>query len=138
VAFLPDGSRAYVPSENGASLTVIDAKRLKPIKTIALEKGMRPMGTVVSADGSRLYVSTGRSKMVLTLDTKTNTVVNAIEAGMRPWGVALSADGKTLFTANGPSNDVSVIDLEQNKVLETIPVGRGPWGAIFVAAPPQP
>ena len=51
VAFLPDGSRAYVPSENGATLTVIDVKKLAPIKTINLGTGMRPMGTAMAPDG---------------------------------------------------------------------------------------
>ena len=31
-AFLPDGSVAYVPSENGATVTVIDTKALKATK----------------------------------------------------------------------------------------------------------
>ena len=89
----------------------------------------------MAPDGGHLYVSTGRSRMVLTIDTRTNTVVDTLEAGARPWGIAVAADGRTLFTANGPSNDVSVIDLEQKKVLQTIPVGTGPWGAVFAAAP---
>jgi YVTN family beta-propeller protein len=84
IAFLPDGSRAYVPAENGASLTMIDVKRLAPIKTINLGTGMRPMGTAMAADGKHLYVTTGRSKMVLTLDTATNKVVGSVEAGARP------------------------------------------------------
>src|SRR5512132_2032874 len=58
IAFTPDGGRAYVPSENGATLTQIDVKRLVPLKTIDLGKGMRPMGTHMSADGKLLYVST--------------------------------------------------------------------------------
>jgi DNA-binding beta-propeller fold protein YncE len=51
VAFTPDGTRAYVPSENGATLTKIDVKKLAPSKTIDLGKGMRPMGLRMSADG---------------------------------------------------------------------------------------
>ena len=65
IAFLPDGSMAYVPSENGATVTVVDAKRLKPVKTIKLGDGMRPMGTAMAPDGKFLYVTTGRSKMLL-------------------------------------------------------------------------
>ena len=87
---------------------------------------MRPMGTRVASDGKHLYVSTGRSKMVLILDTTTNEVVGSIEAGPRPWGIALSSDGKALYTANGPSNDISVIDVEGQQVTKKIPVGTGP------------
>ena len=94
-----------MPSENGATLSLIDTKRLATVKTIKLGEGMRPMGTVMAQDGKHLYVSTGRSKMVFILDTSTNKVVGSIEAGQRPWGIALSPDGKTIYTANGPSND---------------------------------
>ena len=124
-----------MPSETGASVTVVDAKRLKPITTIKLDEGMRPMGTAVAPDGKYLYVTTGRSKMLLVIDTATNAVVGSVEAGVRPWGLALAADGKTAYTANGPSNEVSVIDLETRRVTKTIPVGQGPWGAIFVPRP---
>jgi YVTN family beta-propeller protein len=126
---------AYVPAENGATVTVIDTRTLKPVKTIDLGEGMRPMGTAVSPDGKFLYVTTGRSKMLLIVDTGTNTVVGSLEAGVRPWGLALSPDGKTVYTANGPSNEVAVIDIENRRVTRTIAVGQGPWGAAFVQRP---
>jgi YVTN family beta-propeller protein len=131
-AFLPDGSRAYVPSENGATLTVIDVKRLRPLRTIKLAEGMRPMGTAVAPDGKHLYVTTGRSKMVLVLDTATNQITGSVEAGPRPWGIAVAPDGTALYTANGPSNDVSVIDVATSQVTKKIAVGTGPWGLAVV------
>src|SRR5215831_15822839 len=136
IAFLPDGSRAYVPSENGATLSLIDTKKMATIKTIKLADGMRPMGTVMAKDGKHLFVSTGRSKMVLTIDTATNKVAGSVEVGQRPWGIGLSPDGKTLFTANGPSGDVSIIDVASDQVTKKIPVGRGPWGLAVVASGP--
>jgi YVTN family beta-propeller protein len=123
-----------VPSENGATLSVIDTKRMATIKTIKLADGMRPMGTVMARDGKHLFVSTGRSKMVLTIDTATNKVAGSVEAGQRPWGIALSPDGKTLFTANGPSGDVSIIDVATNQVTKKVPAGRGPWGLAVVTS----
>jgi YVTN family beta-propeller protein len=90
------------------------------------------MGTRMAPDGKHLYVSTGRSKMVLILDTAKNEVIGSIEAGPRPWGIALSPDAKTLYTANGPSNDVSVIDVESRQITKKIPVGTGPWGIAIV------
>ena len=88
---------------------------------------------VMAKDGKHLYVSTGRSKMVYTIDTATNTVAGMVEAGQRPWGIALSPDGTKLFTANGPSGDVSIVDLATNQVTKKISVGRGPWGVAVVA-----
>jgi len=135
IVFLPDGSKAYVPSENGATLTVIDVPKLRVRKTIKLAEGMRPMGTVAAPDGKHVYVSTGRSKMVLVIDAVTDTVAGSVEAGQRPWGIALSKDGSTIYTANGPANDVAVIDVASLAVKQRVPAGRGPWGIAVVTRP---
>ena len=121
-----------MPSENGATLTVVDTKTLNVVKTIDLGKGMRPMGTAVTPDGKSVFVTTGRSRMLLIIDPVTNMVAGSIDAGQRPWGLAVSSDGQTVYTANGPSNDVSIIDVAGRRVVKTVPVGRGPWGAILV------
>jgi YVTN family beta-propeller protein len=96
--------------------------RLAPIKTIDLGKGMRPMGTQMSPDGKFLYISTGRSKMALILDTTTNMVVGSVEVGVRPWGIGVSPDTRSLYTANGPSDDVSVIDIAARQVVKKVPL----------------
>lgn len=93
------------------------------------------MGTAVTPDGARLLVTTGRSKQLLIINTKTSAIEGSVEAGQRPWGIAVSADGKTAYTANGPSNELAVIDLEGLRVKATVPVGNGPWGAVFVQRP---
>lgn len=128
--FLPDGSKAFVTNENDGNLTVLDGVRHEAIRTMALEPGMKPMGTAINRDGSRLYVSTGRGKKVLVVDTAAEKVIAAIEVGQRPWGLALSPDEKLLFTANGPSNDVSVVDLASNAIVRKIKAGDRPWGVI--------
>jgi YVTN family beta-propeller protein len=129
---MPDGSRAYVNAENDGTVVVVDTKKHKMIKAISLGKPgiIKPMGVLLSADASRLYVSTGRGHQVFTIDTATDTVAGSVEVGQRPWGIALSPDGKTLYSANGPSNDVSVVDLATNTVTRKIAAGKGPWGII--------
>jgi YVTN family beta-propeller protein len=131
--FLPDSSRAYVGSENGSSVAVVDAMSHKVIQTIPLEGQMvRPMGVIASGDGRYVFVSTGRGKSVVTIDTATNTAIGVVEVGERPWGIAASADGRTVFTANGPSNDVSFVDVASGTVTARVPVGERPWGVAFV------
>jgi YVTN family beta-propeller protein len=93
---------------------------------------MRPMGTASTPDGKFVFVTTGRSRMLMVVDTTTDTVSGSIDAGQRPWGLAVSSDGQTVYTANGPSDDVSIIDVAGRRVVKTVPVGRGPWGAILV------
>lgn len=133
-AFLPDNSRAYVPAENAGTISVIDARAHKVLQTIKLpgDSMVRPMGTVVSPDGKLLFVTTGRGKHLVIVDTATNQQVAQVEAGQRPWGVAVAPDGRTVFTANGPDNDVSFIDVETRSVKTKVKAGDRPWGIAYV------
>ena len=90
------------------------------------------MGSVVSANGKEVYVSTGRGDGVAVIDSATNSLVTTIPVGKRAWGIAVSPDGSKLYTANGASNDVSVVDLKTRKELKRIKCGDGPWGIAIV------
>ncbi len=113
---------------------MVDAVAHRVIDTIHLPGGdlVRPMGVVASADGAHVFVSTGRGKSVVMIDTKTNTVVGSVEVGERPWGIAVTPDGSMVFTANGPSNDVSFVDVPGRKVIAKVKVGDRPWGVAFL------
>lgn len=135
VAFLPDGSRAYVTNENDGGVSLVDSIRHRTIRTIRLgETGkIKPMHVVLSSDGSKAYVSSGRGKMVFILSTVSNQIEASIEVGTRPWGIALSPNGKLLFAADGPSGSVAVVDLATQAVIKKIKAGDGPWGVIALA-----
>ena len=132
VAFSPDASRAFIPSESSGALHLVDGKQHKVLRSIQLPPGSRPMGTAMSRDGQRLYVSTGRGGTICIIHTTSLEVLATIKVGPRPWGIGLAPDGKKLFVANGPSNDVSVVDVETQKELERIKAGEGPWGIAVV------
>jgi YVTN family beta-propeller protein len=132
-AFLPDSSRAYVTSENSGTIAVVDAMKHRVISTIQLTGDLiRPMGAVASADGKFVFVSTGRGKRLVVIDTATNQPTASIEVGERPWGLAVAADGSRAYTANGPSNDVSIVDVAGRAVKARITVGEGPWGIALI------
>ena len=95
-------------------------------------ESVRPMGVVVSPDGGRVYVSTGRGRLIMAIDAVTLDVVGSVEVGTRPWGIALTTDGRYLYAANGPSNDVSVVDTESLEVIATVAAGERPWGVAIV------
>ncbi len=129
-AFLPDG-RAAVPGENDASVSIVDLRALKRMRTIQLPKSDRPMGLVVSRAGL-LFVTTGRGKRLVRIDpreaARENPVTGALEVGSRPWGVVLSPDARFAFTANGPDNDITVSSLSKMAIIGRVRVGTGPWG----------
>ena len=106
IAFTPDGAKAYVPGEFDGTITVIDAQAITVLKTIQLDdKNARPMDAIVAPDGRSLYVSTGRGRTVVHVDTRIDRVLAHCQVGARPWGLAISPDGKRIYSANGPSND---------------------------------
>jgi len=134
VVFLPDGQHAYVNAENDGNIGIIDLTKNEMTGTVALGTPgqVKPMGLALSADGKKLYVTTGKGKSVVVVDTTTNQILTTFEVGQRPWGIAIAPDGKTLFTANGPSGDVSVVDVATNKVTKKVKATGGPWGIEIV------
>ena len=115
-------------------MSSLDAKKHACSKTIKLtgDNSFRPMGGVASPDGKFVFMTTGRGKNVVILETATNKQIASIEVGERPWGIAVSPRWRTVFTANGPSNDVSIVDVASRAVKAKVPVGDRPWGIVFV------
>ena len=114
-------------------MAVLDAQTHALLSTIKLAgESVRPMGIVASPDGRYVYVTTGRGRTVVTIDTRTNEPTGSIEVGARPWGIAVSADGRTIYTANGPSNEVAIVDVARHAVTARVAVGEGPWGLVLV------
>jgi YVTN family beta-propeller protein len=104
------------------------------LQTIKLPGGkmVRPMGTAISPDGTRLFATTGRGRHLVIIDTKTNQQIAEVDAGERPWGITVAPDGRTVFTANGPSHDVSFIDVDARSVKTRVKAGERPWGIVYV------
>ncbi|MGH9373928.1 MAG: beta-propeller fold lactonase family protein, partial [Vicinamibacterales bacterium] len=128
-------------NENDATVSVVDAVKHAVTATITIPptEGTptvpRPMGAVLSPDGSRLYVTLGRAKSVAVIDVAGRKFVRSIEdVGTRPWGIAISVDGRELYTANGPSGDISVVNIEGDTVEQRITTGGSPWGVVVAAA----
>ena len=116
-------------AENGGTVHVVDTSVHEVLHTIELTGDpVRPMGVAVAPDGARVYVTTGRGRMVVAIDAASMEPIASVEVGERPWGIAVTPDGRYLYTANGPSNDVSVVDTESMAVVATVPAGERPWG----------
>jgi YVTN family beta-propeller protein len=126
IVFSADGKRAYVSSENGAEVAILDAQAHTRLRSVKLTSpGARPMGLALAH--GLLFVGTGRGGALELIDLATERVRRTVTGiGARPWGVA--AYGDRVFTANGPSNDVSVIDASTGRILDRVRAGRSPWG----------
>ena len=136
IAFLPTGNKAFAAGESSGEINVINTSNHTLAKAIALPKDCCPMCVKVSADGKRVYASTGSGNTVCVIDTDIEQVVDNIKVDRGPRGISLSPDGKFLFAANGPADDVSVVDLGIGKevVRVKLPAGSSPWDILVVPA----
>jgi YVTN family beta-propeller protein len=97
VAFMPDGSKAYVANTVSGTVSVIKVNIRnglisKPSKHILV--GTEPYGLVLTPNGTKLYVSNSRSDSISVIDTATDTVIKTItNAGFEPRGLAVTNDG---------------------------------------------
>ena len=142
-----DGSRLYVALNQANQVAVIDTATRAIVTRIPV--GTYPYTTVMSADGSKVYVSNWGGKIpgpadftdgqnpvvvdrrtgipvsgtVSVIDTASNTVIKTIEVGLHPTGMALSPSGDRLYVTNANSDTVSVIDTRTDTVRKTLHVG---------------
>lgn len=157
IALSPDGKSALVCLSRNNSLGIVDLAQGGLAKEIPV--GVAPYEVIVSADGSKAYVSNwggrraregertapssgtealvdergvGCSGTVSVVDLEQGREEAQIATGLHPSGMAISADGRTLYVANANSDTVSVIDTKAKQVTKTIevrPVPSLPFGS---------
>jgi YVTN family beta-propeller protein len=110
-------------------VVVFDTAVGKMLKRIPVE--INPYDTVLSADGSTLYVSNWGSDSISIIDTAAQKVVATLAVGDNPNDMELSKDGR-LFVSCANDNSVVVIDTKTRQAIERISTAltpRAPEGA---------
>ena len=132
VAISPDGSWAvaanYGAQTTGNSLTVLDLRNRKPVRTIELGSYARPHGIAWLPDGKHVVVTSEQAKAVVIVDVPNGKIDRAIETGQPGHLMTLAKDGHRAWTANIASGSVSLVDLDKGTVIKTVVTGRGPEG----------
>jgi DNA-binding beta-propeller fold protein YncE len=76
MSITPDGKLLYVPSFEKETWNVIDAATGKPITAIETKSGAH--NTVVSRDGTRMYLGGLKSPILFVADTRTHQIVQQV------------------------------------------------------------
>ncbi len=135
VAASPDGRTAFVPiygnsgvgqpGTDGQTIDVIDLASHRRVKTLDLEKPLRPHCAVFGPKNGLLYVTTELGESITVIDPKTLKVLETIPTGQKESHMlAITHDGRRGYTANVGAGTVSAIDLEARKVLAIIPISH--------------
>ncbi len=135
VAASPDGRTAFVPiygnsgvgqpGTDGQTIDVIDVASHQRVKTLDLEKPLRPHCAVFGPKNGLLYVTTELGDSIMVIDPKTLKVLETIPTGQKESHMlAITHDGRRGYTANVGAGTVSAIDLDARKVLAVIPISQ--------------
>ncbi len=139
IAASGDGALAVVTnygsrSQPGNTLTVLDLKARKVLRTISLGEHARPHGVQFFSDGRRVAVTAEGSGHHLVVDVIAGRVLQAVQTGQEvSHMVALSPDEKRAYVANIGSGSLSVIDLVAGALVKNVPTGGGAEGVTVVA-----
>ena len=113
LAISRDGRRVYVTNQRSETVSVIDARRRRVIRTIRV--GTDPIGCALTPDGRKLYVANFSSGDVSVIRTRANRVIRTIrDVGPKPRGIAIVGDKVyvTQFLAQLRSDGRSVVERE--------------------------
>lgn len=97
--------------QDDGSYLIPTGQRLTPAGQ-HIEVNDRPLGMVLSPDGSRLAVVTGSNfapRALHIIDARSAAMLNKVPIGDSFVGVAFSADGRTLYIGGGSTDEVKVI-----------------------------
>ncbi|MBI4509535.1 MAG: YncE family protein [Deltaproteobacteria bacterium] len=109
VAFLPDGTKAYVSNGDDGTASVIDVASRKVTKTIPTGKGA--MGLVLGPEARFLFETDGLDDRITVIDTKIDEVANVItfdETLKGPHSIAIA--GWEAMITNRTADSLSFID----------------------------
>jgi len=134
VTLSKDGRTAYVSTQGGSTVDIVDVSKTTPAITGQVAVGLHPNKSVLSADGTTLYVANGDSDSVSEVRlasakaTRTLSLQPYTKApvGSNPTGLALDDAGRRLYVTNSGNNDVAVIDLRKGAVAGLIPTAWYP------------
>jgi len=106
LAVSPDGKTLYVSGERAGALFAIDvaSSRIRSVKV-----GSEPIGVLVAADGSAVYVACAQDNLVVRVEPTTLEVTGRVAVAAEPWALAWSSTG-SLLVSHLLAPDITVVD----------------------------
>jgi DNA-binding beta-propeller fold protein YncE len=120
-AATPDGR--YVisthPTRDVVSLLDVEANAI----VATIPTGRTPNYAVVSADGTRAYVSNSGAGSITEIDLENRYPLRTLEAGLVPEHMVMGPDGRRLYVANVRAGTVSEVSLDSGRITRRFEVG---------------
>lgn len=126
-----DGRLAYEPDRDQDTLSVIDWRSGKTLRTIPFENGSRPRMLTLSPDGGRLWIEERDSSKVSVFDTQTFERLAYLPVGKEPATNEFTPSGRHTVVTHMGDDVVKVFEADTFQEVKTIKVGKSPVNAAF-------
>jgi DNA-binding beta-propeller fold protein YncE len=120
----PNGARLYVLT-NADKVFAIDLATGATVGQLAFPA--TPNGLAITADGSKLYVSTRAAGTVVEVDTRTMTALRSWAPGGTVQEVVLAPGGAEMYVVNEEGSWFDY-NLTTGALVATLALGNGPFG----------
>jgi DNA-binding beta-propeller fold protein YncE len=126
--YTADGRYMLVSCEFAGRMIVVDVRRRRVVKTIALRPGAKPQDVKLSPRGGLFYVADMTSGGVWKLDAHRFRKRGFVATGRGAHGLYPSRDSRYLYVSNRDEGSVSVLAFATGKVERTwrLPGGGSP------------
>jgi DNA-binding beta-propeller fold protein YncE len=126
--YTADGRYMLVSCEFVGRMIVVDVRRQRVVKTIALRAGAKPQDVKLSPRGGLFYVADMVSGGVWTLDAQSFRKRGFVATGAGAHGLYPSRDSRYLYVSNRDEGSVSVVGFHTGRVERTwhLPGGGSP------------
>jgi YVTN family beta-propeller protein len=137
----PDGKYVVSGSIPSKTITVIDAPAERPLWTLTMDLGIRPMAFATNTDGSTKWIFVQLSGLngFAVVDFTTQKEINRIKlpdlppgkapflvGGNESHGMAVTSDGKTLVVNSRLNSAIYTYSVPELKLLGSVDVGLSP------------
>src|SRR6185369_8419687 len=114
-----DLERVYVPNQGSASVTVIDPKTFKVLRTVRVP--LSPEHVVPAWDLRTLYVNSDKGNALTPIDPRTGHFGRPIPVG-DPYNLYFTPDGKYAMVMSEAAHQIVFCDAHSMKVVRSLPV----------------
>lgn len=120
-----DGKTAFVANKGDNTISVLDLKTRKSVKTIPT--GQEPLIVALSPNNKRLYVLAHKDNEVIAYDAHTHAEIGRAKIGVDGYGLAVDPGGKYVYASSFGTNEVIVLDAANLTEVAHVKVGDGPY-----------
>jgi YVTN family beta-propeller protein len=132
--FSANGRYALASCEFSGQMVVVDVRRRRVVRTVALPDGAAgmPQDVKLSPDGRVYYVADMHANGVWEIDARTYRVLHFQRTGAGAHGLYPSRDARYLYVSNRDAGTVSVLRFSTRRVVATwrIPGGTPDMGGV--------